>query len=54
MLRKLGLAISYFIAVVYILLILLPLLYCYQHQWCKGAVSSMHLCRLSCSLRWAR
>ncbi|MGA8645758.1 MAG: hypothetical protein WB628_02870 [Candidatus Sulfotelmatobacter sp.] len=36
MLRKLGLTISYFIAVVYILLILLPLLYCYQHQWCKG------------------
>ena len=36
MLRKLGLAISYFIAVVYLLLILLPLLYCYQHQWCKG------------------
>ncbi len=31
-----GLAISYFIAVVYLLLILLPLLYCYQHQWCKG------------------
>ena len=37
MLRKLGLAISYFIAIVYILLILWPLLYCYQHQWCKGA-----------------
>jgi hypothetical protein len=36
MLRKLGLAISYFIAIAYILLILWPLLYCYQHQWCKG------------------
>src|SRR5271170_6806565 len=36
MLRKLGLAISYFIAMVYILLILWPLLYCYRHQWCKG------------------
>ena len=31
MLRKLGLGISYFIAIVYILLILWPLLYCYQH-----------------------
>ncbi len=36
MLRKLGLGISYFIAIVYILLIVLPCLYCYQHGWCKG------------------
>jgi hypothetical protein len=37
MLRRLGLAISYFVAIVYIFLILWPLLYCYQHHWCKGA-----------------
>ncbi|MGB6804848.1 MAG: hypothetical protein WBE31_21490, partial [Candidatus Sulfotelmatobacter sp.] len=37
MLRKLGLAISYFVAIVYIVLILWPLLYSYQHHWCKGA-----------------
>jgi hypothetical protein len=37
MLRKVGLAISYVIAIVYILSILLPFLYCYQHHWCKGA-----------------
>ena len=36
MLRKLGIGISYLIAIVYILSILLPLLYCYQHSWCKG------------------
>lgn len=36
MLRKIGLAISYFVATLYILLILLPTLYCYQHDWCKG------------------
>jgi hypothetical protein len=35
MLRKLGLAISYFIAIVYILSILLPSVYCLQHG-CKG------------------
>jgi len=35
MLRKLGLAISYFIASVYILSILLPSLYCLQHG-CRG------------------
>ena len=35
MLRKLGLAISYFIAIVYILLLLLPARYCLQHG-CKG------------------
>ncbi len=35
--RRLGLGISYFIAIVYILSILLPFLYCYQHHWCKGA-----------------
>lgn len=35
MLRKLGLAISYFVAVVYILSILLPGLYCLQHG-CRG------------------
>jgi hypothetical protein len=35
MLRKLGLAISYFITTVYILLILLPALYCLQHG-CSG------------------
>ena len=35
MVRKLGLIISYFIAVVYLLSILLPALYCFQ-QGCKG------------------
>jgi len=35
MLRRLGLGISYFIAIVYVLLILWPSLYCYQHG-CKG------------------
>jgi len=35
MLRKLGLAISYFIAIVYILSILLPSIYCLRHG-CKG------------------
>ena len=35
MLRRLGLGISYFIAIVYVLSILLPGLYCYQHG-CKG------------------
>ncbi|SPF47307.1 membrane hypothetical protein [Candidatus Sulfotelmatobacter kueseliae] len=35
MLRKLGLAISYFIAIVYIFSILLPSLYCFQHG-CRG------------------
>ncbi|MFZ0293112.1 MAG: hypothetical protein WAL52_05865 [Candidatus Sulfotelmatobacter sp.] len=35
MLGKLGLAISYFIAIVYIFSILLPGLYCLQHG-CKG------------------
>ena len=35
MLRKLGLAISYFIAIVYILSIVLPSIYCSQHG-CKG------------------
>jgi hypothetical protein len=35
MLRKLGLAISYFIAGVYVLSILLPSMYCWQHG-CKG------------------
>ena len=35
MLRKLGLAISYFIAIVYILSIVLPSIYCFQHG-CKG------------------
>ncbi len=34
-LRKLGLAISYFITIVYILEILLPAKYCLQHG-CKG------------------
>lgn len=36
MLRKLGLAIAYFMATVYIALIVWPTLYCYQHQWCSG------------------
>jgi len=36
MLRKLGLAIAYFITVVYILLIVLPGIYCLQHG-CRGA-----------------
>jgi hypothetical protein len=36
MLRRLGLGIAYFISIVYVLLIILPVLYCYQHQWCKG------------------
>jgi hypothetical protein len=35
MLRRLGLGISYFIAIVYVLSILLPGLYCYEHG-CKG------------------
>ena len=35
MLGRLGLAISYFIAIVYFLLILLPSVYCFQHG-CKG------------------
>jgi hypothetical protein len=35
MLRKLGLTISYFIAIVYILSIVLPAIYCLQHG-CKG------------------
>jgi hypothetical protein len=34
-LRKVGLAISYFIAIVYVLLILLPCIYCLQHR-CTG------------------
>jgi hypothetical protein len=35
MLRKIGLAISYFIAIIYFLLILLPSIYCLQHG-CRG------------------
>jgi hypothetical protein len=35
MLRKLGLALSYFIATLYIVVILLPSFYCLQHG-CKG------------------
>ena len=35
MLRKLGLGISYFIAIVYVLLIVLPADYCLQHG-CRG------------------
>jgi hypothetical protein len=35
MLRKLGLAISYFIAIVYIFSIVLPGIYCLQHG-CRG------------------
>jgi hypothetical protein len=35
MLRRLGLAIAYFIATVYILSILLPSIYCLQHG-CRG------------------
>jgi hypothetical protein len=35
MLRKLGLAISYFIAIVYFLSILFPSIYCLQHG-CRG------------------
>jgi len=35
MLRRLGLGISYFVAIVYVVLILWPGLYCYQHG-CKG------------------
>ncbi|MGC2474199.1 MAG: hypothetical protein WA485_07680 [Candidatus Sulfotelmatobacter sp.] len=35
MLRNVGLAISYFIAIAYILTILLPAVYCYRHG-CKG------------------
>ena len=35
MLRKLGLAISYFIAIVYFLSILLPSIYCLRHG-CRG------------------
>jgi hypothetical protein len=36
MLRRLGLALAYLIAFVYIVLILLPSVYCLQHG-CKGA-----------------
>jgi len=57
MLRKLGLVISYFIAIVYILLILLPLLYCFTVTSISGArdrVRAMVLCRPSCSLRLPR
>lgn len=36
MLRRIALGIAYFISIVYVLLIILPLIYCYQHQWCKG------------------
>jgi hypothetical protein len=35
MLRKIALAIAYFISIVYILLILLPAIYCWRHG-CKG------------------
>jgi len=35
MLRKIGLAISYFVAIVYIFSILLPAVYCFRHG-CKG------------------
>jgi hypothetical protein len=35
MLRKLGLAISYFVTIIYILLILWPSAYCLQHE-CRG------------------
>lgn len=35
MLRKLGLAISYFIAIVFVLSILLPSIYCLRHG-CRG------------------
>lgn len=35
MLRKLGLAVSYLVAIVYILSILLPAVYCLRHG-CKG------------------
>jgi hypothetical protein len=35
MLRRLGLTISYFVAIVYILSILWPALYCFQHG-CRG------------------
>jgi hypothetical protein len=35
MLRKIALAIAYFIAIIHVLLIVLPGLYCYQHG-CKG------------------
>jgi hypothetical protein len=35
MLHKVGLAVSYFIAIVYVLSILLPAIYCLQHG-CKG------------------
>jgi len=35
MLRKLGLAITYFIAIVYILSIVLPSIYCFRHG-CRG------------------
>jgi hypothetical protein len=36
MLRRVALGIAYFIACVYVLLIVLPCLYCYQHNWCRG------------------
>jgi hypothetical protein len=35
MLRRLGLAISYFVAIIYLLSILLPSVYCLRHG-CKG------------------
>ncbi|MGD0989709.1 MAG: hypothetical protein ABR874_18000 [Candidatus Sulfotelmatobacter sp.] len=36
MLRRLGLAASYLIAIVYAFSIVLPLLYCYRHNGCRG------------------
>jgi hypothetical protein len=36
MLRKVGLGISYFIAIVYVFSIVWPCLYCFRHAWCKG------------------
>ena len=35
MLRKIGVAISYFIAIIYILIVVMPLAYCLQHG-CRG------------------
>jgi hypothetical protein len=36
MLRKLGLAVSYFIAIAFIISILLPAFYCLSHHGCRG------------------
>jgi hypothetical protein len=55
MLRKLGLGISYFIAIVYILLIVLPCVFTVTSMGgARDRVRGMLLCRPSLLLRWAQ